>query len=43
MLKRILIIFGSILMLLLLVAVLSTSFVERETFYNEDYYKKAIA
>ena len=43
MLKRFGIILGSIVILLILLAVFSTSFVERETYYNEDYYKKAIA
>src|SRR5688572_12211767 len=43
MLKRFGIILGSIVILLFLLTVFSTSFVARETFYNEDYYKKAIA
>jgi hypothetical protein len=43
MLKRFGIILGSIVILLFLLVVFSTSFVERETYYNEDYYKKAIA
>ena len=43
MLKRLGIILGSIIILLFLLVVFSTSFVERETYYNEDFYKKAIA
>jgi neutral ceramidase len=43
MLKRIAIILGSVLILLLFVVFFSTSFVERESYFNDDYYKKTEA
>ncbi|MBZ5857298.1 neutral/alkaline non-lysosomal ceramidase N-terminal domain-containing protein [Flavihumibacter profundi] len=43
MLKRLGIILGAFLLLLLLVVFFSTSFVERESYFDEDYYKETAA